>query len=80
MLQRFWLWTTQLEWFTLMLVIFIAGGLWGFIELAETATSQTNHQIDTNILLWFRTPSDLSDPIGPTWVEEAARDITALAA
>ncbi len=78
MLHRFWLWTTQLEWFTLMLMIFVASGLWGFIELAETATSGTNHQIDTTILLWFRTPTDLTDPIGPTWVEEAARDITAL--
>lgn len=78
MLQRFWLWTTQLEWFTLMLIILIAGGFWGFIELAETATTHTNHHVDTTILLWFRSPEDLSDPIGPTWFEEAARDITAL--
>jgi hypothetical protein len=30
------------------------------------------------ILLALRNPADLSDPIGPKWVEEIGRDFTAL--
>jgi undecaprenyl-diphosphatase len=30
------------------------------------------------VLEWLRNADDLSDPLGPVWVEEAVRDITAL--
>ena len=33
---------------------------------------------DTHIILMLRNPADLSDPLGPAWVEELARDFTAL--
>ena len=33
---------------------------------------------DTAILLGLRNPADLSDPLGPGWLEEVARDVTAL--
>ena len=29
-------------------------------------------------MLALRNPSDFSDPLGPAWLEEAARDITGL--
>ena len=36
------------------------------------------HEVDQALLLSMRNPADLSDPIGPGWVEEIGRDITAL--
>lgn len=34
--------------------------------------------LDERIMLSMRTAQDLSDPVGPKWLEEAVRDITAL--
>ena len=34
--------------------------------------------LDSVFLLALRNPQDLADPIGPSWLEEAARDITGL--
>ena len=36
------------------------------------------HHFDEAVLLSMRNPADLSDPIGPGWVEEIGRDFTAL--
>lgn len=58
--------------------LIVAAGLWGFVELSEVALDTAPHAFDTQILLAFRTAGDTSDPIGPIWVEEAMRDITAL--
>lgn len=52
--------------------------LWGFIELAEAVVGSETRALDTRIILMLRNPADLSDPIGPAWVEELARDFTAL--
>src|SRR4029077_14481647 len=35
-------------------------------------------KFDERILLFFRSANDVSDPVGPPWMEEMARDITAL--
>jgi undecaprenyl-diphosphatase len=43
-------------------------------EMAEGETLA----FDTAVLHAFRTPGDLTDPIGPPWVEEAVRDLTSL--
>lgn len=55
-----------------------AGALWGFVELSELAMAAQPHELDARILLAFRTAGDAADPIGPPWVEEAMRDVTAL--
>lgn len=34
--------------------------------------------IDERLMLFLREPTDVSDPLGPRWVEDAVRDITAL--
>ena len=38
----------------------------------------TTGTLDRHILLLLRTPGDLSNPIGPPWLEEMGRDLTAL--
>jgi undecaprenyl-diphosphatase len=81
-------WTRQLftaaesvvarEFFTLVLVLLVTGGIWGFIELADEVIEGETHAIDTAILLALRNPADPADPLGPKWLEELFRDFTAL--
>jgi undecaprenyl-diphosphatase len=51
---------------------------WAFIELAGDVLEGDTATFDRAILLGLREPGDPADPIGPSWLEEAARDITAL--
>lgn len=66
------------EFFTLALVLLVATAVWGFIELADEVVEGETHAIDTAILLALRNPHDLSDPLGPKWLEELFRDFSAL--
>lgn len=52
--------------------------LLSFIEIAEEVREGEMDQFDRMILLAFRNPADLSDPLGPRWVEEMMRDFTGL--
>jgi undecaprenyl-diphosphatase len=63
---------------TLLLLGVIAGGLWGFFELADEVMEGETHRLDESLLLAMRTAGDAADPIGPGWLEEAGRDFTAL--
>jgi undecaprenyl-diphosphatase len=49
-----------------------------FIRLAAFVAGETPGEFDVHIITALRNPSDLSDPIGPGWLEEAMRDLTAL--
>lgn len=55
-----------------------AAALWAFLSLAGEVMEGETHGFDTAILLALRTPGDPADPLGPVWVEELARDMTAL--
>lgn len=58
--------------FSVTLLIFL------FIQLAGYVMSGGTTSVDEQIVLAFRSATDLSDPIGPKWVEEIMRDVTAL--
>ena len=75
MTLRFW---EKIEFSVLLAGIVVAGGLWGFIEMAEVARDTAAHAFDTEILLAFREAGRPDDPVGPPWLEEAVRDITGL--
>lgn len=49
-----------------------------FGQIAEQVLEGDAAEFDETILLALRNPADLSDPLGPPWLEEAARDVTAL--
>lgn len=49
-----------------------------FIRVAAFVAGQTPGEFDVHIITALRNPNDLSDPIGPGWLEEAMRDLTAL--
>lgn len=68
------------SWFWMALAVFVVlgGGVWGFAELADEVLEGDTRDFDERIVLMFRNPMDLSDPLGPEWVEEMGRDFTAL--
>lgn len=77
-LERLLNWLGVHEGATLIILATIAAAVWGFIELADEVMKGTTEALDEKLLLALRDPADLSDPIGPHWVEEMGRDLTAL--
>lgn len=63
---------------TILAVLFVAALGWGFTELAAVVMSGSTMAVDETILLALRSPGELSDPVGPRWLEEMGRDFTAL--
>ncbi|WP_281981743.1 phosphatase PAP2 family protein [Thalassorhabdomicrobium marinisediminis] len=51
---------------------------WLLAELVEEVVEGSTTALDRDILLLLRNAGDLSDPIGPWWLEEMGRDLTAL--
>jgi undecaprenyl-diphosphatase len=62
----------------IVLLALLAGTVWAFIELADEVVEGDTHAVDTAILLLLRNPADPNDPLGPGWLEELGRDVTAL--
>ncbi len=60
------------------IILLTAGMLLGFGMIAAEVMEGDTGTFDRVVLLALRNPADLSDPIGPAWVEEMARDITSL--
>jgi undecaprenyl-diphosphatase len=71
-----WLRNTDLV--ILLAVLVLVGGVLGFLKIADAVGAGATQKADERILRALRNPSDLSDPIGPSWVDEAGRDLTAL--
>lgn len=71
-------WHERFELWTLAAMVGLALTVWGFIEVADEVVEGESHATDTRVLLALRNVNDLSDPIGPAWVEEMGRDFTAL--
>lgn len=66
-----------LEGGTLVSVFIVAAGVLLFAELMELVGDEP-HAFDRAVLLAFRNPVDVSDPIGPSWLELVFLDITSL--
>lgn len=59
--------------------LFVAAlGLWAFIKIASEVGEGETHAIDVAIVAALRNPGDSASPLGPPWLVEAARDVTAL--
>jgi Membrane-associated phospholipid phosphatase len=59
-------------------ILVFAATLLGFAVLSDIVVSGSTHAFDRHVLLLLRVPGDPSQPIGPRWLEIAARDITSL--
>lgn len=62
----------------LLSIFVLSGGVWLFIKITEEVMEGETRSIDEALLLALRNPADLTDPLGPGWVEEMGRDLTAL--
>lgn len=72
-------WVRQrIEITTLVAALTAAAAIWGFVSLAGEVVEGDTKGLDTDILLWFRSATDPQDPLGPGWMEEFGRDMTAL--
>jgi undecaprenyl-diphosphatase len=71
-------WLGAHEGLTLVALLLAAGGVWLFVEIADDVLEGDTAAIDEMLLLELRTADDSTDPLGPTWVEELARDVTGL--
>lgn len=63
---------------TLLILALLTGTIWGFVELADEVLEGETNALDERLLLALRNAEDLSDPLGPHWLEEMGRDFTAL--
>lgn len=59
-------------------ILAIACLLFAFGVVAQIVTEGKSSAFDHGIILLFRQPDNPSAPIGPAWVQEAARDVTSL--
>ena len=59
--------------------VFLAGLLFlVFGEIAEEVAGSDTNWFDSRVLLTLRSTADPATPLGPAWIQEAARDVTAL--
>ena len=61
-----------------VLLLVVAGALWGFAALASEVVEGDTAAFDRAILLALRNPADLADPDRPPALETVMRDLTAL--
>lgn len=60
----------------LLLVLGVGGYL--FLAIADEMAEGELRRFDEYVLLLFRNPADISDPLGPQWLQEAALEVTAI--
>ena len=62
-----------------LVALFLCAGLiWTFGAIAEEVVEGDTHKLDMAVLMALRTPGNHQDLIGPPWIEEMVRDLTAL--
>jgi undecaprenyl-diphosphatase len=73
-----WLRIARTEITSLVIVFCLGASLFAFAELAEDMAEGDTLSFDRQVLLALRDSGNLSDPIGPRWLEVAVADITSL--
>ncbi|MFC3069893.1 phosphatase PAP2 family protein [Phenylobacterium soli] len=56
----------------------VSAFLWAFLHVMGEVREGDTYRFDRSILLALRRPGDLAVPVGPRWLQETARDVTAL--
>jgi undecaprenyl-diphosphatase len=77
-LARRWLPVARREVALLAAIALAAASLVLFAQLADEVVEGETHAFDEVVLLAMRSATDPADPIGPDWLEEQMRDVTAL--
>jgi undecaprenyl-diphosphatase len=64
--------------FTLVAVVVTIVAGWCFLEIADEVVEGDAQRLDEWVVRSLRHPGSPSDPLGPSWLGEVVRDITAL--
>jgi undecaprenyl-diphosphatase len=78
LLQRMFAWVWRHELVVLLCVLVIVAGTWGFVTLADVVLEGRTQGFDEWAVRTLRQPDDPQKPVGPEWMAEVARDLTAL--
>jgi undecaprenyl-diphosphatase len=78
LLARIRPWLPNIEPIALVVLAIGTASLWGFIELAGDVLEGDTEAFDRWAVEVLRDPENPADPVGPRWVEEVARDVSAL--
>ena len=71
-------WLGRHEFVVLLALLFVVAGTWGFISLADVVLKGRTQSFDESVIRALRLPDDPAKPIGPAWMAEVGRDLTAL--
>ena len=68
----------RLEFRLLFTLLAVSAAVTGFINLTSEVLEGDTARFDRAVILALRAPGDLGTAIGPRWLQESARDVTAL--
>jgi len=72
-------WLRNRDLLLLLTATILAVGVYGFVKLSDVVTKGRTQSFDERVLFALRRPEDnYKHVIGPDWVEEVGRDLTAL--
>ncbi len=71
-------WIGQHELPVLIGLLIVVLSVWGFIYIADIVTEGRTQDFDNSVVRSLRQPGDLAKPLGPAWMHEIGRDLTAL--
>lgn len=71
-------WRKNIDLKVLLTVLGIVAGVWLVVLLGNLVTKGQTQNLDDRILLAFRNPHDVTQPIGRPGIRSAMRDVTAL--
>ena len=74
-----WAWVRDHGNFILLVsTLIVAAGVWGFAELADEVLEGDTQHFDEWAIKALRREDNPATPLGPTWLHEVGRDMTAL--
>lgn len=76
--RRFVIWLGGMDRAVLLLALVSLAAVWCFLAVAYCVSAGSTQRVDEWILRSLRNPADPTDALGPKWLEEMGRDMTAL--
>jgi len=70
-------WLRSLDLVVLLSLAAILAGVWLFIALAYGVGAGSTQHLDEQLLLALRNPENREEPLGPPWLADVGRDLTA---
>jgi undecaprenyl-diphosphatase len=77
-MHRLWHWIRSQEISVMIALLVGLSCLWVFGEISDEVVERETQTFDEWVVKSLRNPEDLSQSIGPHWVQEAALDLTSL--